>query len=366
MMIKSLVMVGAGVLVAGGGGVVLAHSTAAAPVRQAVTLGAKMSTTKKSDAGWHQSGWMAMDHLMQDAATSLGISTTTLKADIQAGQTLSQIASNHGSSASAIEQSLIKTVDAQIQKAQASGKISPAQATKMEAMASHLIDGMVTHRMPSYGAMGRRFGFMGPVQQKLAAALNITRTTLRSDLRSGESLATIAQNQHMSLTSLENTLIGDAKTAIQSAVTAGKLTTSQATQIESHLAPFIDHMVTQTPRALGNQHGHRWGGPGGYGGLGGLLNDASKALNISPGTLKADLKSGKSLASIAKSANLSVSQLTAKLSADIAASLQSQVQSGKLTASEASTRATQITAMISQFLSGSWGPQHGAMSGSRS
>lgn len=357
MLIKSVALLGAGVLVAGGGGLALAHS--ASHSHSAVTLGAKMATKKtQTMQGGHHWGWMGMHRLMPEAAKALGISESTLRADLKAGQTLSQIASSHGSSATALEQSLIKSADSQIQKAETSGKISATEATKMKAMLSTMIGHMVTNSMRHRGA---GFGFMGVIQKDLASALHVSPTTLRSDLKAGQSLATIAKNQNISLSTLEGTLVTDAKTAIQSGMKSGKLTATEANHMQTHLTQMVDTMVTKNPMGMGAMsHGHGWGGSRGYGGLGSLLNDAAKALNVSNATLKADLKSGKSLATVAQASGLTPSQLTARLSADVAATLQAAVKSGKLSQSQATTRETAVTSMITQFLSGSWGPQHGA------
>ncbi len=363
MLIKSVALLGAGVLVAGGGGLALAHS--ASHSHSTVTLGAKISTKhNQSIKDGHHGGWIGVHRLIPEVAKALGISESTLRADLKAGQTLSEIASSHGSSATALEQSLIKIANSQIQKAETSGKISAAEATKMKTMLSTMIDRMVTHSMSHHG---KGFGFMGVIQKDLASALNVSPTTLRADLQSGQSLATIAKSQNISLTTLEGTLVKDATSAIQSGVTSGKLTATEASHIESNLTQMVDTLVTKSPMGMGGlNHGQRWGGSGGYGGLGSLLGDAAKALNVSNATLQADLKSGKSLATIARASHLTPAELTAKLSADVAATLQAAVKSGKLSQSQATTRETQITSMISQFLSGSWGPQHGTTWGSHS
>jgi hypothetical protein len=94
----------------------------------------------------------------------------------------------------------------------------------------------------------------------VSKTLNMSSNTLQTDLTDGQSLAAVAQAHGVTVTTLEGTLLTDAKAQIQSAVTSGTLTQVNATQMESHLSPMIDAMVTRSDHAM---HGN-WQGHGGW------------------------------------------------------------------------------------------------------
>ena len=190
--------------------------------------------------------------------------------------------------------------------------------------------------------------FMGLAMTDVANTLHISTAMLMADFKAGDSIATIAKQNNVNVTTVESTLLSDAQTAIQSAVTSGHLTSAQASKIEAHLSSRIDAMVTQPPR-------HRmWHGAMGprMGLEGGLVKDVASTLKISTATVIADLKAGDSLATIAANNNSSASALITALVHSATAKLQSAVSSGKLTQAQATAieggLTKQITTLVNQ------------------
>lgn len=79
--------------------------------------------------------------------------------------------------------------------------------------------------------------------RNVAKTLKISSNTVTANLKSGQSLATIAQRTGSSAAILETTLLQDAKSQIQNAVATDHLTSAQTTRIESRLTPIIDNWV---------------------------------------------------------------------------------------------------------------------------
>ncbi len=120
---------------------------------------------------------------------------------------------------------------------------------------------------PAFGRMGPMgpMGGLGVLGRdgitQLATLLKTTPQALMTDLRSGKTIAQIAQANGVDVNTLIATLENDAKTEIQKQVTAGHLTQDQATKIESGLATMITNLVNGTL-----PHGFGFGfGPGGPG-----------------------------------------------------------------------------------------------------
>ncbi len=107
------------------------------------------STTATASSTWSHSGngkgmGGLMDHLITDAATALKLSPATVKADLQAGDTLATIAVANGSSASALEASLLAEEESALAAQVSAGKITAAQQTAIESKLSTMIDHVVT------------------------------------------------------------------------------------------------------------------------------------------------------------------------------------------------------------------------------
>lgn len=237
---------------------------------QATTIEAHLSTmidnfvTMKPGSMKAGKGGMGalMGTLQSDVAKALNISTSTLQADMKAGDSLATIAANNGSSATALESALTTDATNEINSLVSSGKITSTQATSIEANLSKMIDAYVTNKpgsMPQGGG-GMLGSFMKDVTSDVATALNISTTTVQTDMKSGESLATIAANNGSSATALESALTTDATNEINSLVSSGKLTSTQATSLEANLSKMIDGFVTRTPGKMTNGGFHGWSG----------------------------------------------------------------------------------------------------------
>lgn len=112
--------------------------------------------------------------------------------------------------------------------------------------------------------LGERKGRHGPRGHKLLAgaaeALGLTGEELRTELREGKSLATIAEEQGVSVDDLVAAMVAAAEARIDEAVEAGKLDQAKADELKSGLEDKIRSMVDRTPPA---RDGKRFrGGPG--------------------------------------------------------------------------------------------------------
>ena len=115
----------------------------------------------------------------------------------------------------------------------------------------------------------------------IAKTLGVDTTTVLSRLKAGETLATIAGAKKDALISA---LVADETKRIDAAVTAGKLTAAQATQMKANLVAHVTDEVNST-RPIGPKMDDRGGkggrGHGGHGGpKGGMKGGPSGAPTI--------------------------------------------------------------------------------------
>jgi hypothetical protein len=135
--------------------------------------------------------------------------------------------------------------------------------------------------------------------------------------------------------------VGDRVTAIKNAL-AGLVKDGTITQAQA------DKVATTLDGALppGGFRGH--GGPGMH--LGGGLDEVAGMLGVSEDTLRAQLQSGKTLAEIAKSKNISQSTLVSKLVAAAKARIAADVKAGRLTQAQADAIAKDLTARVTRMV----------------
>jgi hypothetical protein len=83
--------------------------------------------------------------LFAAAAGHLGISEDALRAELKSGKTLAQIAEANHRSAAGLEKALLDVVHAHLHKAVDSGRVTAAQAQRIEAGIAHRIGEFVRH-----------------------------------------------------------------------------------------------------------------------------------------------------------------------------------------------------------------------------
>lgn len=179
---------------------------------------------------------------LADLASHLGISTSTLQ--------------------SAVQQSEIDQVEAQLK----AGKLTQAQATKIE---TQIKSGDVGRGFGMMGGPHGRRGFMAggnAAMQAAATYLGLTQQQLMTDLQGGKSLSSLATaSSGKSVSGLEAAITAAIQQSLQQAVSQGKLTQAQATTQESNLQTFVQQFVTRTgpPMRPNGDQGRGWGPPPG-------------------------------------------------------------------------------------------------------
>lgn len=168
-------------------------------------------------------------------------------------------------------------------------------------------------------------------------------------------LGDVAQRLGISQTKLQSAINGAVKDRLNQLVKDGKLTQAQANAIEKRIEQtggaglpgpfggpfgFGDHDHFGDPRP-----GFGFGGP-----VMGSFDTAASYLGVSEQSLLADLRSGKTLASIAKAKGKSVSGLEAAMLAPAKSKLDSAVKDGHLTKAQESRFLQMLSAGIDRLM----------------
>ncbi len=167
--------------------------------------------------------------VIDDAAKQLGIPSTKLS--------------------DALKQALSDRVDAAV----AAGRVTKAEGDALKAR-------IQSNDFPLFGGPHRgsgHFGFIGRLESA-AGYIGITEAQLRAELDGGKSLAQVAKAHGKSVDGLIDALVAAAKEKLDNAVSAGRLTEAQETEMLSALKDRITSAVNNTG-GLGERHFRRPG-----------------------------------------------------------------------------------------------------------
>lgn len=165
-------------------------------------------------------------------------------------------------------------------------------------------------------------GFQGDCLQTAADVLGMKVEDIQTGLKSGKSLADLAQEKGISADTLIAKLTEKVHVRIDEAVKAGTLTQEKADAAKQKLSERIKNMV-ETKGLHKFDHGRM--GKGGMGHIG--LDKAAAVIGISKDELSAQLKAGKSITEVAQEHGISKDQLIAKLKEEMTPMLEKFVDS---------------------------------------
>jgi polyhydroxyalkanoate synthesis regulator phasin len=163
-----------------------------------------------------------------------------------------------------LSDALTKALEDRVDAAVADGRITKAEGealkARIEAGDAPLFFGGGRH----HG--GHDFGHHRGLGLGAAAKyLGITEAQLRTELQNGKSLADVAKAHGKTVDGLVDAVVDEAKTRLDTAVNAGKLTQAQANEMLSDLKDRITDFVNGRfpARPFGDHHGDRHGFRGG-------------------------------------------------------------------------------------------------------
>jgi len=178
---------------------------------------------------------LARGAVVSAVTSELGLSTTQLRADLVSGQTLAQIATARGKPVAGLEQAILGAVQSRLVDAVAAGKLSAGQEQKLLARIGPRLAKLLNAQHP-VARLVLRARVRAFVVRTAAQYLALTPLQLRSDLGAGQTLAQVAAANGKTVDGLEQAVQGAARTRLDNAVSAGRISAPQEQALLSRLA----------------------------------------------------------------------------------------------------------------------------------
>jgi hypothetical protein len=232
----------------------------------------------------------------------------------------------------------------QVAIAVAAASLAGAGAAVAESSNAH--SPTLSHGLRAGGPSGRAHDDLSVA----ATYLGLSDTELQTRLRSGETMAEIANaTDGRSASGLIDALVAAAQKHIAADVSSGRLTQAQADQLLAGLRQHVTDRVNSTGPP---------GGPRADGGPHDGLAAAASYLGLSQADLRAALQSGKTLGQIAEATSgKSKAGLVAALVAQEKTELAQAVQDGHLTRAQADATAASLEERITRLVDGTLPPR---------
>jgi polyhydroxyalkanoate synthesis regulator phasin len=203
--------------------------------------------------GFGRGGLPAIERIggdfLQTAADYLGMTTAELREAMRDGDSLADVAKQKGKSVDGLKTAIRNAQKADLDQAVKDGKLTQAQATRIQDELSEHVDELVEgsrgFKVPhfgfGFGSGGRGVDLIGTA----ADYLGLTRAQLREELSDGDSLADVAQQKGKSVDGLETAMTKSLRTELDKAVADDALTKEQADKLYDMLSEHVDDIVDE-------------------------------------------------------------------------------------------------------------------------
>lgn len=177
--------------------------------------------------------------------TNLGITANQLRTDLAGGQTLAQIATADGKSVTGLEQAILAATQTRLDQAVAAGNLTTQNEQLILTRVSTRLGTLMNVKHPAAHlliALRLRAGIVHVTTQYLS----LTRQQLRSELRSGKTLAQVALENGKTASGLEQAISTAVQSRLDQAVAAGKLATQREQTMLSNLQTRLDTLINHS------------------------------------------------------------------------------------------------------------------------
>ncbi len=198
----------------------------------------------------------ALAEALKVAADTIGVSTDELREAVQGGQTVAQVAQSKGVDPQRVIDAIVAAATQKIDQALADGKIDEPRAAELKRKLPQIADRLVNQTRQLVRRAERRSRRKAAIETA-AKAIGISTDELVDAVKSGRSIADVADSKGVEVSKVVGALVAEATKRIAEAVDAGRLPAAEGDQLKSRLADRIDTFLHRTfgQRADANRGG---------------------------------------------------------------------------------------------------------------
>ncbi len=190
-------------------------------------------------------------------ADILGISGEDLASQLRDGATLAEVAEANGVATQTVIDYLVEQGQARIDAALEAGRITEEEAAEKSAGLVEKAEARVNGEFSKRGH-GKR-GHKGAKLETLSEVLGLEQDELRTELRSGATVADIAEEQGVSVDAVVDALVADMTERVEAAVEAGRMSEEEAAEklegAEDKATDFVNGEGERRERGRRGQRG---------------------------------------------------------------------------------------------------------------
>ena len=188
-------------------------------------------------------------HVIGEVIESLGLEKETLRAGIESGQTLGEIAEANGIASESVMETIVSLITDRLNEAVAEGKITGEEALEkavhIQERAEKIVnspfgEGKADRDRPDREGKNRKgFHVIGEVIE----SLGLEKETLRAGIESGQTLGEIAEANGIASESVMETIVSLITDRLNEAVAEGKITGEEALEKAVHIQERAEKIV---------------------------------------------------------------------------------------------------------------------------
>ena len=300
-------------------------------------------------------------HNSKEMLLLLKIDAQTFKQEADSGKSLAQIAEAHNVSRQAVVDLVVKNMNEQIDKGLADKRFTIAQAKEMKTSAVEKAQKIVDGQLMGPGKMQSR-----QVPQEMLTLLKIDEQTFKKEVDSGKSLAQIAEAHNVSRQAVVDLVVKNMNEHIDKGVAEKRFTAEQASEMKTNAVEKAQQMVdgqldkmhgpkndgrdkpvndTQNPQDMNNKDmnnkdiNHKQN-----------LQEMLTLLKIDEQTFEQEQRSGKSLAQIAETHDVSRQAIVDLIVKNMNKNIDNGVAEKRITAEQASEMKTNAVEKVQEMV----------------
>jgi uncharacterized protein (DUF433 family) len=280
------------------------------------------------------------------AAKALDMTPSALVTQLRSGKSVADVAKAKGIDPQTVIDAIVADVKSRLADRVQAGDITQAQAddfaTDLSTRVAAFVNGT---RPPGAPPFFQRFRGRPPELATAAKAIGITPSALVTQLRSGKSIADAAKARGIDPQTVTDAIVADVKSRLADRVKAGDITQAQADDFATGLSTRVTAFVNGTRPP---------GEPGFFAMRRGPveLAAAAKALDMTPSALVTQLRSGKSVADVAKAKGIDPQTVIDAIVADAKSRLADRVKAGDITQALADDVTADLSTRVTAFVNG--------------